>query len=396
MSGRANRNGGDRGDRSGTGRQVLAALARAGGLRRALPGPLRRAGLRLLPWESFQKELAALSDNALVPATPSAVVRSHGVTLGVVKEFSGAHFHYVAACNDLAVPCRVLDLSGPDWIDVVKNSGCDAFLVRPDYLVKAWKDRQDERVRFMAEELGLVVWPTPTELWLYESKRRTIDWLTAHGVPHPHSWVFDSERDALEFATSAELPIVLKSDFGSGSSGVRIIRSRSELERAVRRSFRRGVRLPGAHPMDRQWGTVFLQEYLPDVREWRAIRVGRSFFALEKLKRGDFHSGSGRWSMDDPPLRVMEFARDLTDKAGFTSMSIDIFEAPDGDYLVNEMHTFFASPNPYKTKVGGKTGRYLYDEHEGEWRFEEGTFCENACCNLRVEALLEALGRRAT
>ena len=394
MSGRANRNAGARADRSGAGRRVIAALARAGGLRKALPAPVRRAGLRLLPWESFQRELGTLRDGAHEPVlSPGAALR-HDVTLGVVKEFSGSHLHYVAACNDLGVPCRVLDLSGPDWMDVVKSSGCDAFFVRPEYLVKAWKERQDERVRIMSEDLGLVVCPTPTELWLYESKRRSSEWLTAHGVPHPRSWVFHSEGDALAFARSAELPIVLKSDFGSGSSGVRILRNRSELERAVRRYFRRGVRLPGAHPLDRQWGSVFLQEYLPNVREWRAIRVGSSFFALEKLKRGDFHSGSGRWSMDDPPLRVMDFARELTDEAGFTSMSIDIFETARGDYLVNEMHTFFASPNPYKTKVGGKTGRYLYDEPEGAWRFEEGTFCENACCNLRVEALLETLGRR--
>jgi hypothetical protein len=53
------------------------------------------------------------------------------------------------------------------------------------------------------------------------------------------------------------------------------------------------------------------------------------------------------------------------------------------------MRALFASSDTYKTKVGGKPGRYLYDESDGTWRFQEGTFCENACCNLRVEAFLE-------
>jgi hypothetical protein len=94
-----------------------------------------------------------------------------------------------------------------------------------------------------------------------------------------------------------------------------------------------------------------------------------------------------------PPLSILDFAREFTDSAGFTSMSIDIFETLQGDYLVDELHTFFASPNLYKTKVRGKTGRSLYDDPDGKWRFEESTFCENACCNLSVEAPLEILER---
>jgi glutathione synthase/RimK-type ligase-like ATP-grasp enzyme len=340
----------------------------------------------------MQRQLLPVDDDeSWTPDRPG-----HGVTLGVVREFSGSHRHYVAACRDLGVACRVLDLSGSGWIDVVRDSGCDAFLVRPEYLVRAWKERQDDRIRIMADELGLLISPSPKELWLYESKERAAHWLAANAVRRPKTWVFSSEERALEFVRSAELPIVWKLDFGSGASGVRILRDRRELLRAVRRSFRRGVRLPGAHPLDRQWGSVIFQEYLPDVREWRSIRVGRSFFAFEKLKKGDFHSGSGQWNFDDPPLELIDFAKEFTDKAGFTSMSIDIFETPEGEFLVNEMHTFFASPSPHKTKVGGHPGRYVYDEGTGGWRFEEGTFFENAGCNLRVEALLEMLERRET
>ena len=375
-------------------RGLIPALARATSIRRAVPAPLRRLGGRLVPWEAYQRSVGAVVRPERERGdVPLAEPRTN-VTLGIVEDLSNFHVHFVHACQDLGVPYRLLDISGPDWLEAVMKSGCDAFLVRPTCLVRLWKERCDERLRVMVEELGLKLCPSLEEIWLYESKRRTLYWLQANGVPHARTWVFYSEDEAMEFAEGAELPIVFKTDFGSGAAGVKVIRSRREMTRLVRRCFGRGIRLPDAHPLERQWGNVLLQEFLPDVREWRCVRVGNSFFALEKLKRGDYHSGSGAWRFVDPPLDLMDFVKDLTDLGRFRSMSVDVFETPEGRYLVNEMHTVFASPNPYKMKVGGRTGRYLFDEGAGIWRFEEGTFCENACCNLRVEGLLEDLERR--
>jgi hypothetical protein len=377
-------------------RPLLSALARSESLRRLFPPALRRLGARLLPWEEYQRRLGAVVRPLRDRAGDEQPEAAYSVTLGIVEEFSNFHVHFVDACRELGVPYRLVDISGPDWIDIVRNSGCDAFLVRPPCLVKLWKDRYDERLRVMVEDLGLTICPSYDELWFYESKRRTHYWLEANDVPHVRSWVFYSREEALEFARTAALPVVFKSDFGSKAVGVRILRTRRGLVRLVKRCFRRGIRLPHAHPLEREWGSIFLQEYVPDAREWRAIRIGDSFFALEKLKRGDFHSGSGMWRFDDPPLGVMDFCRDLTERAGFSSMGIDIFETADGEYLVNELHTVFASPSPHKLKVGGKPGRYVYDEDDTCWRFEEGTFFENAGCNLRVEALLDTLERRKT
>jgi glutathione synthase/RimK-type ligase-like ATP-grasp enzyme len=346
-----------------------------------------------MSWEAYQRELASLRTDERETTDAKPLEPAVDLTLGVVREFSGSHMHYVRACRELRVPCKVVDLSGPDWIENVRSSGCDAFLIRPEYLVSQWKLRQDERLRVMTRELGLRVFPSPDELWPYESKRRTLYWLEANGIPHPRAWVFYSKSDALGFAHSVELPVVFKTDFGSAGAGVRILRSRSQLRRVVKRCFGRGHRLPNSHPSDRQWGSVFLQEYVPGVREWRAIRVGRSFFALEKLKRGEFHSGSGTTGWGEPPPGLLDMIREITERAGFASMSFDVFVTTDGDYLVNEMHTFFASPNPYKMRIGGKTGRYLHEG--GAWRFEEGTFFENAGCNLRVEALLDSLSRKS-
>jgi hypothetical protein len=373
---------------------LLSLLARSESFRKLFPPAVRRLGGRLLPWEEYQRRLGGVIRSPRDRSGEDMAEPRTDVRLGIIEEFSGFHVDFVEACRDLGVPYSVLDISGPDWLDVVVDSGCDAFLVRPPCLVKLWKDRYDERLRVMVNDLGTTISPSYDELWFYESKRRMHYWLEAHRVPHARAWVFYSLESALEFGRTAVLPIVFKSDFGSKAMGVKIVRTRRELLRLIRRCFKRGFRLPNAHPLEREWGSVFLQEYVPNAREWRGIRIGRSYFAFEKLRRGDFHSGSGTWNLEDPPLSVMGFTRDLTERAGFTGMSIDILETEDGEYLVNELQVVSGSVTEHKTIVNGKPGRYLYDDTEEKWLFEEGTFFQNAGCNLRVEWLLETLERR--
>ena len=80
----------------------------------------------------------------------------------------------MAACRDLRVAYRILDMdiSGPDWIETVQNSGCDAFLVWPSVQLSVWEQMYDERLRIIVEDLGKIIYPEYKEIWFYESKRR--------------------------------------------------------------------------------------------------------------------------------------------------------------------------------------------------------------------------------
>lgn len=316
-------------------------------------------------------------------------------TLGILKEFWHLHSHYVAACRELGVAYKVLDISGPDWLEVIRDSGCDAFLIRPSVEVSIWKQMFDERLRVMACDLGKILFPSYGETWFYESKRRMHYWLEAHGVPHAKTWVFYDLQEALAFADRAALPLVYKSDLGSGASGVRIFRAREPLKRHLRRCFQRGFTTYRRCPKDREWGFVLLQEYLPDAKEWRMIRVGDSYFGYEKVRVGDFHSGSHAWNYAEPPSDLLDTVKTITDTGGFLSMDLDIFVTPDRRYLVNEMQTVFGMGNPYEMcVVGNRPGRMVLDPETGSWRFEAGSFCQNHMCNLRVETLLALLEKK--
>jgi hypothetical protein len=66
--------------------------------------------------------------------------------LGIIEEFDNNHLPYIAACEDLGVRYKTLDISGPDWIQIVRGCGCDAFLVWPSFKVSIWKRMFDERL----------------------------------------------------------------------------------------------------------------------------------------------------------------------------------------------------------------------------------------------------------
>ena len=388
------------GARRGIRARLLNQLARARGFRNLVPESLKRLGRRFLPREAYQRALwraaAAASPVEAVSSYPARV----DVTLGIIRDLTGgrdltgARDLRVAACRDMGVPYRLVDISGPDWIDVVRHCGCDAFLVYPKVFTAGWRLMYDERLKIMADDLGLVLCPSfHDELWIFESKRRMHYWLTLHDVPHPRTWVFYSYDGAMAFAETADLPIVAKADAGWGASNVRIFRERRPLIQHVKRCFNEGLVTEIGGLRNVEWGSVTLQEYIPAEIEWRMVRLGKYFFGHQKLKAGEFHSGSKLIGWQIPPKRLLDFLYDVTQKGRFTSMSLDTFETPDGRYLVNEVQPLFGAHLPYQMKVDDVPGRYLRDDTTGEWRFEDGKFCQNAGWNLRVETLLASLGR---
>ena len=312
--------------------------------------------------------------------------------LGIIKEFWHNHKYYIGACRDLKVSYKLLDITGPDWREVIKTSGCDAFLVYPSPHISVWKQMYDERLKILVKYDGITIFPSLEALWIWESKRRMHYWLDANNFLHPETWIFYSREEALSFAQSVPLPIVYKSDLGSGGTGVIIFRDRSKLRRHINCCFRKGFTTYRRGPNDKEWGFIIFQEYVENAREWRMIRIGDSFFGYEKLKIGDFHSGSHEWRYAKPPSYLLDLTRKITDHGGFLSMDIDIFVTPNGRCLINELQPLFGMGNPYEMcVVDGNPGRMVVNQEDGSWVFEKGNFCQNNLCNLRVETLLNIL-----
>lgn len=366
------------------------------------PALLHKVKQLLPPWaKALGRRWLNLSDyrlyeyeqrNPYAKEPPEWTAEGSPCVLGIVQQPFQYHKVNIAACRELRISYKLLDLFRSDWITAFEKCHCDAFLVWPAPELTVWKDLYDDRLRILERDLGKLVYPTERETWIYESKRRTRDWLQAHGYPAPRSWLFYRRHEAEQFVHSAELPLVLKTNMGASHSGVWILRHRADALKRVKEAFTRGLLARGRDPHDREWGMIHFQEYLPEVREWRMIRIGHSYFGYRKERVGDFHSGSGSWSWEDPPRPLLELLHNVTERHGLTSMDVDVFETKDGRLLINELQTVFGASTPAEMlQVNGKFGRYLKHAEPAGWVFEEGDFSRNMCANARVEYLVKHL-----
>lgn len=324
----------------------------------------------------------------------AAIFPASRYRFGIVFNAFRDHQYFIGACRDLHASYATVDLLADDWMERVRREAFDAVLVWPDASSTVRKQTLDYRLRVLEHDLGMLVYPTWEECWLTEHKPRLRDWLDAHELPHPKTWVFHDREEALAFADCTPLPIVSKTATGAGASGVCIHRERHGLNRFVRQSFGRGVRPRRFDALDRQRGFVFLQEYLPDAAEWRMVRIGDSYFGYRKEKGADgLHSASHKWSWLDPGPELLDLLRRATDAGGFTSMNVDIFLVPDGRLLINEFQTVFGCTTPaIYMKVNEVEGRYRHVG--GNWTFEPGGYWDNHMCNLRVQHVMGLLEAR--
>ncbi len=302
--------------------------------------------------------------------------------VGLLYDIAHEHQYYIKACHELKINYKVIDIRSSNWIELILESECAVFLAWPTIYKPVQKQFWDERLTILRKVLGKKVFPTLDLLWLYESKRRTRDWLKCNNFSHPQTEVFFTEEDANKFLDNTNYPIVLKTDQGAVSSGVYIIRSKKESKKWVKKAFNRGIRLKNRGINDRHKDYIIFQEYLPDCKEWRLIRVGESYFCRLKLKRGDFHSGSGEIIWAKPPEILLNLTREISERFEVPNINVDFFETDKGEFLVNELHALW----------GGKVlkdeeleGRYIYDPKANQWRYEKGDFFGHRCAELRLE-----------
>lgn len=326
---------------------------------------------------------------------------------------------WISACKNskTEIEFDLIDLTSNDWLDRVTEREYDLLLARPGGLTAHFKQLYDERIYILSQSLKYKIYPTSHEIFLYENKRFLSFWLKANNVACPVTDVFYSKREALGYLSECRYPFIAKTNIGASGSGISTIRNIEAGKIYIKRTFlgkgspqrtgpnlekggwiRRGLhylsypshirkklKTYSARANSLQRNFVIFQEYIPHDFEWRVVRIGNSFFAHKKVAKKGKASGTLMKQYEDPPFLLLDFVKKLTDKHGFYSQAIDIFESERG-YLVNEMQCFFGQSDPYQMIVGGEPGRYIYDG--GKWVFEPGDFASNMCYDLRLETAL--------
>jgi len=332
------------------------------------------------------------------------------------------HQLWIDACQEHAgeVDYHVVDLTTGDWLEKIRSLPCDMLLVRPGGRTKGYKELYDERLSILVNELKYSCFPSLKEVLIYENKRYQAYWLKANQIPHPETYVFYSRKEAGAFIEDARFPLVAKLNIGASGNGVKILHTRKEAKRYLHLMFSKGIapwsgpKLNKGNLLRRGWkkmrhprelinrlktyndiaadvqrNFVLFQEYVPHDYEWRVVRIGDSFFAHKKMLDGDKASGSLVKGYENPPLDLLDFVKKITDRFGFYSQAIDLFEPQKNHYLVNEMQCIFGQSDPYQMLVNNRPGRYVFTQ--GRWSFEQGDFNGNESYNLRVQWLINQL-----
>ena len=383
--------------RMGTKRTANSRLLHSGLGRRLAPAWLKSVIKSAVPYaqfrsEQYRREAAELLGGPIPPRSDYA--SPYPFTVGIITDTSYYFAHNVKACREMRVAYRLMDISESNWVELVRESGCDVFLASPSTLLSSHRHMFDERLRVMVEDLGCFLCPSYSELWLWESKRRMRDWLVAHRIPHPRTDVFYDREEALAFVAGADYPLVCKTDTSAAANGVFVLREERAARHMVREAFGRGLLPRDWDRRERQRGSILFQFFVPHDHEWRIVRIGDDYLCRRKTRVGDFASGSGAIEWAAPPPELLDFVKHVTDAGGFTNMATDVFVAAEasqgGRYLVNELQCLVGAkilpPNELM-------GRWRHDA--GEWRFDKGDFYRNACANLRVAYVTEILAGRS-
>lgn len=303
--------------------------------------------------------------------------------------------YFKKSCQELNLGYDIFDPCDETFIEKIKNSSIQRFIVRPSHKTQLVRQMFLEKIDILVNELGKDIYPTIKEQKIYEAKRTLAYFLQANDIPHPRTWVFYTKNQALEFVEDAEFPLVFKTHNGAGASGVEIVKTKRQaisLIKTIFDSYYLNKSITDFRDID--YGYILFQEFIEGAREHRIIKIGESWMGHEKALNGtsEFMSGSGINLWTRPTNEILDFCREIAEKHNFTTMCFDIFEDKHGNFYVNELQTWFGSYNPSQMYIDGTPGRLVYIDNQ--YLFEEGLFNHNQSLALRVVDMLGFEGEK--
>ncbi len=295
---------------------------------------------------------------------------------------------WIQYCDENAIPYKEVDCFASDIIEQL--AGCRALLwnwVHHDFRAQLFARQLIASV----EAMGIPVFPNLATSWHYDDKVGQKYLLEAIRAPIVPTHVFYDRDHALRWVESTSFPKVWKLRGGAGSQNVRLVKTRQEARKIVKRSFGKGWSNARFHALkDRIWhfrrdrslrsflniargvvrvifphennaksqtqkDYVYFQDFIPENDcDIRIIVIGNRAFAIKRMVReGDFRaSGSGaiRYERHEFPEECVQIAFDVTEKIGSQSCAFD-FVQKDGKWLIVEISYAFSLP-VYKPCTG--------------------------------------------
>lgn len=183
------------------------------------------------------------------------------------------------------------------------------------------------------------------------------------------NYIFDIDNHQFDY------PKVLKTSQGAGSSGVLLVKDNTDLKAIKNKYFepsfkrkciqlQRKVKLsPEEYQIYsykyKKFNLFVEQDFISNlVCDYKVLVFGDRYFVLKRnVRKNDFRaSGSGDFEFIDPPIEVLDFAKEIAEVLKNPYLSLDIAQSDKGCHLIEFQATNFG---PY-TLLNAPV-RYIYD-----------------------------------
>lgn len=297
---------------------------------------------------------------------------------------------WIEYCKENSIDYKIVNAYSSDIIEEVRD--CDIFMWHHDH--NNIKDETTaKRILFALEHSGKIVFPDFKTGWHFDDKVAQKYLLEAIGAPLVPSYVFYDERDAKTWLEKISVPKVFKLKGGSGSSNVRIIKSRKDALKLIEKAFGKGIsrysfsnyakekwrhyKENGNKPCDllkiiyrflisphkqknigKERNYLYFQDFMPENNfDIRIIVIDNKAFGIRRrVRKNDFRaSGSGHIEYDKSliDLRCVEHAFKVNKKLGSICTSFD--------FIFNENKT------PYIVEISYGYASNAYYDCSGYW-----------------------------
>ncbi|GAG37101.1 unnamed protein product, partial [marine sediment metagenome] len=195
-----------------------------------------------------------------------------------------------------------------------------------------------------------------------------------HGIPHPETHIFFRADEAYKFLQKANYPIVVKTDAGAGSAGVRFPDNFGEAVKQLEENFTIGLKYYGER---REKNLFYVQEYIPVPGQFRIVVVNNDVgygFYLSNKPGTRVASSQGHYSYPAIPVELLNLSAKINQEMNWDYMMYDwIWKESTKQWLILETTDTCG--------FGGSSARKItYYLKNGKWEPKE--------TNIQISELL--------
>lgn len=285
---------------------------------------------------------------------------------------------WIEYCQQNNIQYKIVDAYANDILEQVAD--CDAFMWHFHHLI--YKDYlfAKQLIFVIEKQMGKVCYPNYNTCWHFDDKVWQKYLLESIGAPLVPTYIFYSQKDAIEWIRQTSFPKVFKLRCGASASNVLLINTHKQAKHIVHKAFKNGINtfrfreqlkerytkykqclisirsvlclikmwifknkpieFYEYHP--REIGYAYFQDFIPNNNsDIRVFIVRNRAIAIKRMNReNDFRaSGSGRIIYDKEQIDdiCIKLAFETNKRLQMQSVAFDFLRNTNGDWAITEI-----------------------------------------------------------